>query len=168
MKKYSRDYIFLHTMKLINIQFILSILLCLQLIYTIAEDVTDKQVDERINQNKTIFEYIDRKIYTVMVEPENGTAEGLIEDIKFFTHCLRRAVAMWVDMDAPRDFGVREAGLILFNYGGPTFFRIPIDDEEVSERLKRVFKWTDKDLKYLMELQAEAELEFDRLRKAIL
>lgn len=147
---------------------LLFFVISLHLFYVIAEEVTDKEVDDRLNQNQTLFEHIDKKIYTVIVEPENGTAEGLIEDIKFFIHCLKRSVAMWVDMGVPRDEGVRAAGLILFNYGGPTFFRIPIDDEEVSERLKRVFKWTDEDLKYLMKLQAEAEQEFDTLRKAIL
>lgn len=133
------------------------------------ENNTTISVNETSTQiPNTLFEDTDQKIYDGMVTPKNGSLYGelLLENYTFMLACLKRAVAMWLDLSVVRDEAVRSAALTLFNMGGPRFIRVPIN--EVADGMKKAYNWTDEELKRLEELQIQCEAEWNRLRRAIL
>lgn len=131
-------------------------------------NTTIPETEETTQIPNTLFDEVDKKLYDGMVTPKNGSLHGeeLLEEYGFMLACLKRAVAMWIDLSVKRDEAIRLAALTLFNMGGPRFIRVPVN--EVADGMKKAYNWTDKEVKKLEELQNECEEEWNKLRKAIL
>ena len=139
-----------------------------QLQLTDENNSTTPEAEGTTQIPNTLFDDVDMKLYDGMVTPKNGSLYGeeLFSDYEFMLFCLKRAVAMWLDLSVARDEAIRTAALTLFNMGGPRFVRVPIG--EVADGMKKAYGWTDTEIKKLEEIQNKCEAEWNTLRRAIL
>lgn len=131
-------------------------------------NTTTSATEESTQIPNTLFDDVDTRLYDGMVTPKNGSlcGEELLSDFAFMLACLKRAAGMWLDLSVPKDEAFRSAALTLFNIGGPRFIRVPVD--EVADGMKNAYNWTEEKVKLVEEFQNKCEVEWNRLRRAIL
>lgn len=115
--------------------------------------------------NETILERMDRKIYSLLLNPQIWQGDNLLNDIKLIIKQFVNAKNRWLSESVDREDELIKSSIILFKQESPTFLKVIVTND--GALLQERFNWTDSKLLDFYDLRLEANSKWDELYSVI-